>query len=643
MSTHLSQRPRQPFLNDALVMIAAPSQVWSRESGNMSLPIDGVYHGDVRHLGSLTLSCEQSGIEWIGASASVINDDGVTRGTLFNGLLRDADNDEADPKLRLRRLRTVRAGYLEERYEVTSRLNEDVELTLSAKMTVDFTPMAQIRDGRLSEQAAAVRVEGDAVVAEGEDDVRSSLRFPGGAVVAQGRNVRSSWRVRVPASGTVTVGWSARMEDPRLVVAPPVSAWATDAVGTCGDPETRRWVTQAVQDLDALRLTLPGSTDEFFAAGAPWYFTLFGRDSLWAARLLLPESREMAISTLRVLAGMQGKIRDVSTAEEPGKILHELRAGSLELPAGGMVLPPIYFGSVDSTLLWILLLADAWRAGADPDEVRALIPALRGALHWMTEYADGDGDGFLDYIDESGHGLSNQGWKDSDDSVQWRDGTIAAGPIALCEVQAYAYEAAIAGAELLEWCADSTGGLGADITPDFLRGWASRLKTRFHESFWVRTEEGYYPAIALDGHKRAVDTLTSNIGHLLGTGILDAEQESGIVDLLMGPSMRTGFGIRTMSSGAAGYWPLSYHGGSVWAHDSAIIAWGMERAGLHGEARELAAELAQAAASFGYRMPELHSGDSAAEVARPAPYPASCRPQAWAASAAIACAHIAGA
>ncbi len=202
-------------------------------------------------------------------------------------------------------------------------------------------------------------------------------------------------------------------------------------------------------------------------------------------------------------------------------------------------------------------------------------------------------------------------------------------------MQGYAYEAARAGADLL----DHLGEPGSAE----LRSWAATLKARFAEAYWVTTEEGRYPAIALDRHKQPVDTLTSNIGHLLGTGILEPDEEAEVAALLTGPSMLSGYGVRTMSTGARGYWPLSYHGGSVWTHDSAIIARGMALAGLHDAAATVVDGLLAAAEGFGFRMPELHAGDSAAETSVPTPYPAACRPQAWSAAAAITAAQIAGA
>ena len=302
-------------------------------------------------------------------------------------------------------------------------------------------------------------------------------------------------------------------------------------------------------------------------------------------------------------------------------------------PAGGAPgtrcsLPPVYYGTVDATPLWVCLLHDAWCWGLPDDEVAALLPHLEAALAWMADYGDADGDGLLEYIDTTGHGLTNQGWKDSHDAVQWRNGRLATAPIALAEVQAYAYEAATAGARLL----DAFARPGADRW----RAWALAVKARFREAFWVDDRGGRYPAMALDADKRAVDSLTSNIGHLLGTGLLDADESAQVAARLVGPTMSSGYGLRTLSADAAGYWPLRYHGGSVWTHDTAIAVTGLARDGHHAAAGALAEALVTASPAFGYRMPELYGGDPREVVSRPVPYPASCRPQAWSAAAAVA-------
>ena len=300
---------------------------------------------------------------------------------------------------------------------------------------------------------------------------------------------------------------------------------------------------RSLDDLDGMRMgTTAHPDDTFLAAGVPWYLTLFGRDSIWAARMLLPLDLGPAAGTLRALARLQGTKINSAAAEEPGKIPHELRRAAFEL--GGMTLPPLYYGTIDATPLWICLLHDAWRAGLADAEVVDLLPALERALTWLTDVADSDGDGFLNYLDASGRGLANQGWKDSADAIRFHDGRIAEGSIALCEVQGYAYEAAISGATLLE----SFGRPGADR----LRGWAADLAERFRAAFWCGDGETRFPALALDGRKRRVDSLTSNIGHLLGTGLLNGDEERLVAVRMASAELDSGLGLRTMSAADAG-------------------------------------------------------------------------------------------
>ena len=322
---------------------------------------------------------------------------------------------------------------------------------------------------------------------------------------------------------------------------------------------------------------------------------------------------------------MQGDRVDPDTAEEPGKILHELRRSHLAL--GPMLLPPVYYGTVDATPLWVCLLHDAWRAGLDDASVVELLPHLVRALNWLLDYGDADGDGFVEYVDASGHGLANQGWKDSVDAVRFSDGALAEGPVALCEVQGYAYEAARFGADLL----DAFGWPGGTR----YRGWADALQDRFRGTFWCGRADDPYPALALDGKKRQVDALTSNIGHLLGTGLLDGEEERLVARHVASPALDSGLGLRTMAASAGGYSPLSYHCGSVWPHDTAIVIVGLVKAGLADHAGGLIEGLLRASVAFDGRLPELWSGEG-----RPVPYPAACRPQAWAAAAAVVVAHL---
>lgn len=612
---------RQPYLHDAVIALAAPTQAWSRDSGDMTAAIDGIYHGDRRFVGALELECAGAVPEPIGSAQADVTH------AVFDATVREIDDPSPDPHVRLTRVRSVAPGAVTERITLASVAPDAVEAAVTLRVRPDFRPLQEVKAGLGTAREWDVRIDGESAVAAA-DGAELALTAEGGAWRRDGDALVATWSAHVEPGDAASFALSAELRDASLVVqAAPAVSWTAPETS---DPRLSAWLRTALGDLAALRLALPDHPDDaFLAAGAPWFMTLFGRDSLWAARLLLPVDVGLAASTLRVLARLQGVRDDPATEEEPGKIAHELRAGEFHMPGEQILLPPLYFGTVDATALWVSLLVEAAEAGMPEASVRDLLPNLRAALDWIVRST---GDGFLSYIDRTGRGLANQGWKDSGDSIQWRDGTLAAGPIALCEVQGYAYEAAVGAADLLDRL-DEPGG-------DDLRAWAAALRSRFADAFWVETPEGRYPAIALDRDGRAVDTLTSNIGHLLGTGILSPAEEADVAALLVGDSMSSGFGIRTLSTDADGYWALGYHRGSVWAHDTAIIAHGMLRAGRHDEAREVVEGLLAAATAFGYRMPELHSGDSSSDRAVPAPYPAACRPQAWSAAAAVACLEI---
>ncbi|MCU1411499.1 MAG: amylo-alpha,6-glucosidase [Rhodoglobus sp.] len=612
-----SETPRQPLLHGETVVLRAPTQAWSAADGSIGgQPIHGLYFSDVRFVSAQSVTVAGAPTEHIAT---------VPRGadaTTFVSVVRALDDPTPDPGVRAEHTRTATATGIRERVEISSRLAHELHTEVAVAFAADVTGMDTVKSGR-ADSAPAVEVGGDGAAWSG-GDVSVVLRAPGASVVADAL----TWSVVVPAHGSVAVEWSYEATDALAVVhgAPGAPPWSQPTV-TAGDDRITRWAARALADLDALRLVTVREPDlQFLAAGAPWFFTLFGRDSIWAARFMLPLGTQIAGDTLRILAGLQGTDDVPETAEEPGKIMHELRRGDLVIPGEGIHLPPLYFGTVDATALWVCLLHDAWKWGLPDEQVRDLIPHLSRALEWMRDFGDSDGDGLLEYADKSGRGLSNQGWKDSGDSVQWRDGTLATGPIALVEVQAYAYEAATHGADLL----DAFGGDGAEW-----RAWAARLRDKFHESFWIEDADGAYLAIALDADKKPVDTVTSNLGHVLGTGILDERQAGMVARRLVDPTLNSGYGLRTMSTDSAGYWPLSYHGGSVWTHDTAIAISGLARDGFRDEADELTRGLLAAASGFEYRMPELHSGDAASEVAAPVPYPAACRPQAWSAAAAV--------
>lgn len=635
-------QPHQPLLHDSVVLLATPSQAWSEPNGDIRAHgIQGFYHSDLRVLDELRLTVAGAAPEHIATSTV----DATT--TVFTALPRGVDDETADPRIRVERRRTVGTDSLDESITLVNALAHPVQTTIAVVLRADFTPMQVVKSGRRGSEFAATAEQDGAVVRFGSGEVGARLEAPDARVTLTYRDgggasgdvpgeaprgdvvVRLEWPVDVAARSSTTVSWRLVVSDPTTVVAGAESSADWDAVTVhAGDSRLSSWVRSAIGDLQALRMVTRARPDDvFLAAGAPWFFTLFGRDSIWAARMLLPLGTELAASTLRVLADLQGTRVVAETAEQPGKIMHELRPGVLAIPGLNITLPPLYYGTVDATALWITLVHDAWKWGMADSEVEALLPNLEAALAWMRDYGDSDGDGFLEYVDTTGHGLANQGWKDSGDAIQWRDGTLAEGPIALCEVQAYAYEAAVGGAAVLE----HFGRPG-----DVWREWAAALKARFAEAFWIDSPDGAYPAVALDAQKRRVDTVTSNIGHLLGTGILEPGQAALIARRLASPELDSGFGLRTMSSDSVGFWPLSYHAGSVWTHDTAIAIAGLGREGFTAEAQSLIEGLLRAADGFDYRMPELHSGDSTATTSSPIPYPAACRPQAWSAAAAIA-------
>jgi glycogen debranching enzyme len=451
-----------------------------------------------------------------------------------------------------------------------------------------------------------------------------------------------TWRALVPARGrwstevTVQPTFGSRRVRPRfrqgqqLAASGParkIRAWrSASTVLTADNPALAAVLARTESDLGAL---LIGDAERggrpFVAAGAPWFMTLFGRDSLLTAWMALPLEPALALGTLQTLAGLQGTRVDPFTEEEPGRILHELRLG----PDTGRALGGNhYYGTVDATPLFVMLLGEAWRWGADPAAVRALLPAADAALAWVDRYGDRDGDGFIEYQRATDRGLLNQGWKDSFDAITDTRGRIPQPPIALCEVQGYAYAAWQARAELADAFGDS------DLA-EHCRARAEALRTRFAESFYL-PRRGWY-ALALDGDKHPVDALTSNAAHCLWTGIATDEHAATLITHLSGPDMDSGYGLRTLSARMGAYNPMSYHNGSIWPHDTAIAVAGLLRyAHLDGAvdlARRLAAGLLEAATAFGGRLPELFCGFPSAEFSPPIPYPTSCSPQAWASAA----------
>lgn len=610
----------QPFLHDLITCLQAPTVALSSADGQIRpRGAQGVFAADRRVLCTAELTVDGRMPEPI--STALLGADAAD----FLAALRRPGGATPDPTSWLRRRRRVRADGMDETIQIENVSESTVSATVCLTVAADLVDMETVKKGSAGTPTQPLRDgAGLRFVAAG---LAATVSAVGADVDVLPESASVSWNITVPPRSSGAVTWALDVVDTGAVVsAADADAGFRAPSVTADDRRLPALLAQSVADLRALRMTTPSTPDDdFLAAGSPWYLTLFGRDSIWAARMLLPLGTELAAGTLRTLAGRQGTTDVPDTAEEPGKILHEIRRPPAD--GGDAFLPPVYYGTVDATPLWVCLLADAWRWGMPAAEVEALLPAAERALAWMVGYGDSDGDGFLEYVDKSGRGLANQGWKDSGDSIRFADGRIATGPVALAEVQGYAYEAACAGADLL----DAFGRPGSD-------GWrqyAAALQARFADKFWARDELGPYPVLALDGRKVPVDAPASNMGHLLGSGIIPPEQASLIADRLVHPSMSSGFGLRTMSATAGGYSPLSYHCGSVWAHDTAITIHGLSRAGFPAQAMVLADGLLAAGAAFDGRLPELYGGFARNEVPVPVPYPASCRPQAWSAASAV--------
>lgn len=378
-------------------------------------------------------------------------------------------------------------------------------------------------------------------------------------------------------------------------------------------------VRRSLLDLHVLESSLKG--DRFFAAGVPWFVTLFGRDSLITALQTLAYDPDIARDTLRLVAQYQGRHVDHWRDEQPGKILHELRVGELarlhEIPHTP------YYGTIDATPLFLVLISRHARWTGDLSLFKELRANVELALEWIERYGDGDGDGYVEYDSTTQHGLINQGWKDSGDAIVTAEGRLARPPISLVEVQGYVYMAKHAIADLYERIGDTEQAAT-------LRRQADDLKTRFNRDFWLEDEEFF--ALALESEDRPCAVISSNPGQALWTGIVDADKAGKVVDRLLKPDMYSGWGIRTLSQCEARFNPIGYHLGTVWPHDNALIAAGCRRYGRHEEAGKIFLGLLEAAMGFDhYRLPEVFAGFAREEYGVPVHYPVACHPQAWAA------------
>ena len=422
-----------------------------------------------------------------------------------------------------------------------------------------------------------------------------------------------------------SASFARELDDERRRAEESLAAWRASAprLRARWDGLVHTWNT-SVADLAGLRMRAGDSEvgGRLLAAGTPWFMTVFGRDTLISSLQTLLFGPELAAGTLRVLAATQSAVDDPERDAEPGKIIHEMRRGKAALAWTDR-----YYGTVDATPLFLVLLSELWRWTDDPTLALELEQPARRALAWLDGPADRDDDGFVEYERRASHGIRNQTWKDSENSMAFHDGTLALAPIAAAEVQGYVYDAKLRVAELAR-------SVWRD--PDFadrLEREAAELRRRFDEAFWV-ADRGFY-ALGLDREKRQIDSLASNIGHLLWSGIVPEEKRGAVADALVGEQLWSGWGVRTMAAGEGAYNPLVYHNGTVWPHDNSLVAWGLARCGRRHDAARILHTMIEAAAHFDYRLPEVFAGFPRHRTRFPVVYPTASSPQAWAAATPI--------
>ena len=516
---------------------------------------------------------------------------------------------------------------------------EERTLRVDLSVASDFVDMFEARGWTRVERAPA-RIEGDetrfVLRYEAEDGLSVAARLCFSRPADEVREDGVSFGVRLGAGERAGLEVRVDIENPLEADLPSVSyeSWRNGFDVSARGETHQKVLTQAIDDLRALLLfnergTLP-------AAGIPWYVAPFGRDSLLTSFMMLPWHPDVAEGTLRYLAAYQGgepkvqaeapgKMLYDTRAEAPGKIMHELRQG--ELARTGRVPFGPYYGTVDATALFVMLLRELWGHTGELGLVKDLRPHWEAALAWMQRDGDEDGDGFLEFRGaEPGEGLTVQSWKDSWDSMSHADGSLATGALAVSEVQGYAYAAYLA-------AADFYAALGEEAEAERWRETADALKVKFHKAFWLEDLQTY--AMALDGDKKPLRVHNSDAGQLLWAGIVPEEVAPALVSTLFSPANWSGWGVRTLGKGEARYNPVSYHNGSVWPHDTALIAGGLARYGFLEEAARIREALFDLAASQAdKRLPELVGGYERSS-APPVPYPVACRPQAWDAAALV--------
>lgn len=601
-------------------------------------PDVGFFHDDTRFLSQLELQVFGRRAVVLSASTekTFVSQIELTTG---NVTMRDS-LDLPENTIHVRRQQLLGSGVLFDRFGFENFNLAAVDFVVELTFDADFLDVFQVRGAarhRFGHYFRPVAQDGDLTFHyRGLDDVtrQTVLRFsPAPAEIVE-RTARwqlkleplKRWELEVTVTPLIeNRGAVASARDFAAILRSRREAhegWERDSTHFSSSNDVfNSALNTAIGDFHALQIPVDGR--RIIAAGIPWFATMFGRDSIIAAYQSLSLNPRLAADTLRLLAARQGMQHNDWRDEQPGKILHEYRDGEMTR-CGEMPFGP-YYGSVDATPLFLILLSETFNWTADEELVQELLPAAHRALDWIDQYGDLDGDGFVEYLRRSPKGLANQGWKDSWDANMHRDGTVAQPPIALAEVQGYVYDAKYRMASLLR-------AFGDTKRADKLKKDAIDLARRFEKEFWM-AQRGFY-AMALDREKKQVQVISSNPGHLLFTRIVNRERARAIVGRLMRDDMFSGWGWRTLSAEERVFNPLSYHRGSVWPHDNSLIAHGMALQEFRDPSLRGLTTLFQAAMNFrDYRLPELFCGVQRREFDEPVHYPVSCSPQAWASGA----------
>jgi len=540
-----------------------------------------------------------------------------------------------DAKLSVIRRRAVGNGFHEE-LTILNHADEPVDLRIRLDAGCDFADLFEVKDALKKKGSYSARSKGGKLVLAyvrgtfGRSTVISSSQPAQIDKNGLGFKIRigphGKWSTDLDiATGALGFEEMGRTEDPakaRRRMRQNLARWIDQAPRLESDQEPlRATYRRSLVDLAALRFSPQVAGGRSLpAAGLPWFMTMFGRDSILTSLQALPFTSELAATTLRALGDWQGLSVNDFRDEDPGRILHEMRYGELTAFEERPHSP--YYGSADATPLFVVLLDEYERWTGDRALVRELEVESRAALNWIDEYADLQGNGYLSYERRNKKtGLENQCWKDSWDSISFRDGRIPGFPRATCELQGYAYDAKRRGARLAREIWKDTA-LAEQLEQE-----AAELKRRFNRDFWV--EDGEYFALALDPEGKQVDALTSNNGHLLWSGIVDKSKAKAVVRHLLGPRLFSGWGVRTLAEGEGRFNPIGYHVGTVWPFDNSFIAWGLRRYGFKDEAAIVAAGILDAAEFFEGRLPEAFGGYERSQTRYPVQYPTACSPQAW--------------